>query len=45
MINFTQNNFNLEEFLKIKKVLKNATYVSIDCEFTKVSSQINNFDP
>ena len=26
-------------------MLKEATYVSIDCEFTKVSNHVNDFDP
>jgi len=37
MIDFTSENFNIDYFKKIKKQIKNATFISLDNEFTSVS--------
>lgn len=43
MKTFTEENFTLEELLKIKLLLEKASFVAVDCEFTSVSSAENKF--
>ena len=44
MIDFDSNTFNINYLKKIKSLIKNASFIAIDCEFTSVSRQSHIFD-